>query len=502
MRALSKILQAAVAFCVFWIPAFAQNTTTVSGTVKDSNGVPYSNATVQAQLLPTGITPTIPPPCNGQNATPCVVSAFQRGSTDANGNFNMNLASNAVLSPGGTTWQFTVNTTGAPPPLGTGPQSCSATLTISGASQSVSASFASCPVLSITANSTASLSAVIIPPGTDSGVANAYVVNPTPAVTLTLGKVFTWTTTNANTAASTMNASGTGVQALTDYAGQALTGGEIGAGITYASVWNGNEWLTNVTAGVGTANERNVNTLNAFNPLVISPKVPTVGVGDPNLPLVMMVTPFLANSSNYPRMLSFACHGSGGCSGGPVENVGFFGNGEFVIGSTTSTLLAFLNSVETFGLWQFNNNSGLANDQNITINPTSTKTSGNMLVYKNGAGPVIFAIDNATGKLNANVCASSATPAVCGASWTGAVAIPAAATTLTVNTTAAATNSDIFISRADWLGAILGVTCNTQSSLTLGTPRATTLTAGTSFVVSLDAAPTTNPMCLVFHIEN
>jgi hypothetical protein len=138
----------AVLVLILSTPAAAQNVTTVSGTVKDTNGVPYSNGTVQAQLLPAGVTPTIPPPCNGQNSTPCVVSAFSRGSTDSGGNFNMNLASNAVLSPGGTQWQFAVNTTGAPLPIGTGPQTCSATLTISGASQSVSASFSACPALS------------------------------------------------------------------------------------------------------------------------------------------------------------------------------------------------------------------------------------------------------------------------------------------------------------------------------------------------------------------
>jgi hypothetical protein len=137
-----------ILFLLFATFAAAQNTTTVSGTVKDANGVPYSNGTVQAQLLPAGVTPTVPPPCNGQAATPCVVSAFQRGSTDASGNFNMNLASNGALSPGGTQWQFTVNATGAPAPLGTGPQTCSATLTISGASQSVTSSFSACPALS------------------------------------------------------------------------------------------------------------------------------------------------------------------------------------------------------------------------------------------------------------------------------------------------------------------------------------------------------------------
>jgi hypothetical protein len=155
MTTIRKLLLLLAAVALLALPAAAQNTTTVTATVTDPSGIPYSNATVQAQLLPSGITPTDPPPCNGQNVTPCVVSAFQRGSTSSTGAFSMNLASNAVLSPGGTTWQITVNTVGAAPPLGTGSQTCSATLTISGASQVITSSFSgvACPSLSNLVNS-------------------------------------------------------------------------------------------------------------------------------------------------------------------------------------------------------------------------------------------------------------------------------------------------------------------------------------------------------------
>jgi len=143
----SRLFIASLLLCLFASPLLAQNVTAVSGTVRDLNGIPYANATVQAQLVPSGITPTIPPPCNGQSSTPCAVSAFSRASTDSGGNFSMALASNAVLSPGGTQWQFTVNETGVAPPLGTGSQTCSATFSISGASQSVSSSLSTCPAL-------------------------------------------------------------------------------------------------------------------------------------------------------------------------------------------------------------------------------------------------------------------------------------------------------------------------------------------------------------------
>lgn len=147
MRALGKLIVGSTLLFFLAQPLCAQNITTVTATIADPNGLPYSNATVQAQLLPSGITPSIPPPCNGQTASPCFVSAFQQTTTDVTGTFSMNLASNAVLVPGGTVWQFTVNEIGVPPPVGTGPQTCSATVTVSGSSQSISSSF-TCPALS------------------------------------------------------------------------------------------------------------------------------------------------------------------------------------------------------------------------------------------------------------------------------------------------------------------------------------------------------------------
>lgn len=117
----------------FLLPAssFAQNFTVVSATVVDPAGLPYAFASVQVQLIPTGVTPTL----NG-----LAVSAFARATADATGTFSITLASNAVLLPGGTQWQFTVNESpGIAPPAGTGPQTIVATITISGASQSISA---------------------------------------------------------------------------------------------------------------------------------------------------------------------------------------------------------------------------------------------------------------------------------------------------------------------------------------------------------------------------
>lgn len=90
----------------------------------------------------------------------------------------------------------------------------------------------------------------------------------------------------------------------------------------------------------------------------------------------------------------------------------------------------------------------------------------------------------------------------CGAAPVGSFGIAAAATTQTIATTAVTANSVITLTRDNSLGTALSLTCNTQSSLVLGTPYVTTRTPGVSFVVAIDVAPTTNPMCVSYKIVN
>jgi hypothetical protein len=106
-------------------------------------------------------------------------------------------------------------------------------------------------------------------------------------------------------------------------------------------------------------------------------------------------------------------------------------------------------------------------------------------------------------KLNtATNCSSSAAPAVCGSASAGSFVVAAAATTVTVNTTAVTANSQILLQEDQSLGAKLSVTCNTQSILVLGPPVITARSAGTSFSVAIVVAPTTNPMCVSYTISN
>lgn len=95
-------------------------------------------------------------------------------------------------------------------------------------------------------------------------------------------------------------------------------------------------------------------------------------------------------------------------------------------------------------------------------------------------------------------CTSGASPAVCGASVVGGVAVAAAATSLVVNTTAVTAKSRIVLTMDSSLGTDLGITCNTTNIAAWVSAR----TAGTSFTITTASGPVTNPMCLNYTILN
>lgn len=153
----------------------------------------------------------------------------------------------------------------------------------------------------------------------------------------------------------------------------------------------------------------------------------------------------------------------------------------------------------------------------LLINPT-TKGSGNLIdAQVNGVskfrtdsnGAVISqGLGSFQGSMNAlsyntlTNCADSAGAAACGSSPSGAFVIDAATTSTVVSTTAVTANSQIHVQEDSSLNTRLSVTCNTQSSLVLGSPRVTARTTGTSFTVTIELGPTTNPMCLNYTIIN
>jgi hypothetical protein len=124
-------------------PLAAAQFTTVSGTVTDPNGLPYANGTIAATLVSSG-SPTL----GGLPYTP----PTQPTGLNAAGSFTMLLADVTALSPGGSTWSFTVSCAAGCVPAagGKGPITFTVTgITISGTSQSITATLsAAAPALS------------------------------------------------------------------------------------------------------------------------------------------------------------------------------------------------------------------------------------------------------------------------------------------------------------------------------------------------------------------
>lgn len=140
----------ALALCgafLFAPAARAQNFTTVTVCVTDPNGLPYSYGTISAVLTPA--TPggyTLGGfPYSGQ----LPLTALDVNGC-ANGQSGISMGSNAAILPASSQWEFTVGIApGIAPPAGTGPQSFTVTITISGASQTISSTVsASAPALS------------------------------------------------------------------------------------------------------------------------------------------------------------------------------------------------------------------------------------------------------------------------------------------------------------------------------------------------------------------
>ena len=78
----------------------------------------------------------------------------------------------------------------------------------------------------------------------------------------------------------------------------------------------------------------------------------------------------------------------------------------------------------------------------------------------------------------------------------------AGATTEVVDNILISANSIIILTRDDSQGTRLGVTCDTQSSLVVGTPRVSARSANTSFTIAIDVGTTTNPLCVDYQIIN
>ena len=185
MRKFSIVaLVLAGAFLLAAIPARAQFTS-VSATVTDPNGIPYGNGTMSAVLTPgsPGGWTLSGQPYSGR-VGPITL--------DSTGSFTANFGSNAIILPAGTTWQITVNSNqgGIAPPLGTGAQTFSVNLTISGASQSITAALdAAAPKLTNITVGSGSVTSVSC--GNLANVFTCSVTNPTTTPSLVFSPIST-----------------------------------------------------------------------------------------------------------------------------------------------------------------------------------------------------------------------------------------------------------------------------------------------------------------------
>lgn len=136
-------------------------------------------------------------------------------------------------------------------------------------------------------------------------------------------------------------------------------------------------------------------------------------------------------------------------------------------------------------------NFGTATATAITIGRTAATTTI--------AGPLSAGIVTLSSLRTGSNCASSASPALCGSSSAGSVAIAAGDNTLVVNTNAVSAASQIFITEDSSLGTRLGITCNTTSGRAYSV---SARSAGTSFTVKSSGDIATNKACLSYFIVN
>lgn len=107
--------------------ARAQTIATVTGTIADPSGIPYSSGQVTININPPGVTSPVITATGQPILFPILAS------TNAAGFFSVQLLTNASISPAATQYTFRICAPTIPPPLGTG-NSCftPAAVTISG----------------------------------------------------------------------------------------------------------------------------------------------------------------------------------------------------------------------------------------------------------------------------------------------------------------------------------------------------------------------------------
>lgn len=116
-KKMKRIFQPVVLLAALAIAAAgarAQTIVTVTGTITDSNNVPYSNGQVTININPPGVTSPFITATGAPILFPILTS------TNSIGFFTVQLLTNASITPGGTQYTFRICTPVVPPPVGTG----------------------------------------------------------------------------------------------------------------------------------------------------------------------------------------------------------------------------------------------------------------------------------------------------------------------------------------------------------------------------------------------
>jgi hypothetical protein len=131
---------------------------------------------------------------------------------------------------------------------------------------------------------------------------------------------------------------------------------------------------------------------------------------------------------------------------------------------------------------------------NPSVTLTMTRATSNTGVFGIDFSPAAFF---KTGSYQtATVCSSTASPAVCGSAVAGEVQVAAAATTLTINSTAITANTGCWFTYNTE-----GITAPTNIA-SLIAPHISSRTAGTSLTITVPVAPLTNPVNVQFGCLN
>src|SRR5258708_7315258 len=194
----------------------AQNFIAITATVTDPNGIPYGAGTMSAVLTPgtPGGWTLGGQPYSGRIGPVTL---------DSTGKFTANFGNNSAILPAGTRWQITVNSNqgGIAPPLGTGAQTFTVTVTLN-SSQDISATLnAAAPKLT---NITVGAGSVIsVSCGNLANIFTCAVANPTTTPALSFTPV-----AGAPTISGTISAShlvyASGANTAADVAGSSVTG--------------------------------------------------------------------------------------------------------------------------------------------------------------------------------------------------------------------------------------------------------------------------------------